>query len=198
MSTLKSNAVVLLLSRIPTFLTVKGEVLGKDGDLFGEAEAGVFEELSGNKHYDTLTFANEKVLVHEDYSKDFKKKFKAIVENAMPEGAVVFPEENFIITTAVGETSKDRKKYLSRLLEGSKGFEILDDAIFIKKWDEYYLAPVINVATLPSPVLQWVVSPNSKKLKYAWLFEDFEAACDKLEDLKFQETGKHKKADKAA
>jgi hypothetical protein len=148
-------------------------------DTFGIINTESFDAIhNSTKRFHIHDEDKRRTLYHEDNKKMVKKISK---EKTLPEGAVIFPEENFIIMNANGDTPKQRDNFLRRLIPNSKHLEVGDGAIFVsnnKKEDEYFIAPYVEISN--PDVLLWACVPNERKAGYAWIGMTFEQAVEKM------------------
>jgi len=180
-----------LLSTIPSSIEEPSfQLVSASGNLFGVVSAETFHKLSSKKSVVAVEVHGKKAIFHENHRKSFKMEIRI---STMPEGAVLFPEENFIIVAPEHKDRRERAKFFKRMLHGYTGLNIEDDAIVVKgaSGGEFFMVPVIDVSG--APVLKWAVSPNNSKGKYAWVFDKLDDAVVKLRALENELTAKVEK-----
>jgi hypothetical protein len=185
MTTLNREAASIILENmVSSVMLTNYELRGVDGTFYGKIVPETFEKLASKKDYSILSANGEKFLVHDKNRKVIQKKLKAVEINVLPEGAVVFPEDNFVIMAVFGKKDSDKffKKLISTISTANlKDLDVSDDSFGLKKWDDYFAAPYVDIND-PSK-LHWYVSPNNSKKKYAWIGLSLDQAVDKLYEL---------------
>lgn len=151
----------------------------KNMESFGSIDVATFDAIhNSSKRFHIHEEDKRRILYHEDNKKMMKKISK---EQTLPEGAVIFPEENFILMNAKGDSRKQSDNFMRRLVANNKALEVGDGAIFSrnsKNDDEYFIAPYIEISN-PND-LKWYMSLNHHKINYAWIGMTFEQAVEKL------------------
>lgn len=182
MPELTASAAFNILSSLPASILEANLTLNDlDGHNYGTVSKDTYAELSKKGKIENLSFNDDRIILHTDYARLYKKRLKAVEANVLPEGAVIFPEENFIILSVYG---KDAKNFIKPLVmvgmdkADLKDLDIDNGTFALRKWDEYYAGMYVDL-NFPSTI-NWFVKPDSSKKKYAWVGLSKDEAIDKL------------------
>lgn len=179
-SIISTEAALEILKNIPSMLSMSDLTIYDESNVYASVSLATFNKIATKKTFTALkTKENPQstILIHESHSRLIKST-KAVVENYLPEGAVVFPEDNFYI---IGCYGKDGQKFFKNLVKSmgvSGDFDFEDQSVALKKNDEYFASMYID--SNDPTIVRWFVKPNASKKKYAWTGLSFQEARDKL------------------
>lgn len=203
-SILKDMEVVAILDSVSkSYATLNG-----NGDYYGSIDLATFDKIASQKRFRINDTEKARILFHENNKSFAKSVSKA---NLIPEGAVVFPEENFVMLWAGNDKRKERVKFLTKIVNAAiKGLDpsefavkhtkgklkgevsyirvdVDDDSVGIlisgTAVEDFFTVPYVDL-TSPTEI-KWAVRPNeySKNHKYAWVGFTLAEAINKMVEL---------------
>lgn len=147
--------------------------------------AAVIHEVKQKKSgLSVLENADHLYVVADDNRKKLSKAL-GLDGKKLPTGSVAFPADRFVLLDARGDSYKERDKFLGKIMShipdaDKKLFEFSDGSIGYRKEGAFMLVPALDLNDL---ALVWAVTMNKRGNKWAFVFNTFTDALDRLKEL---------------